>query len=203
MINSDKNLSGLLATKVSSEFCRPAMVLSLSEDKQFYSGSMRAVGIDDFRKIINDSGNAICSGHEKSAGVTIPANKFFDVYDFIENALQSVEFVQKIDVDVRLSVPQISSYLVNNFKEVNNISGNGFPPILVAVEDVDDYDVTQLSRGKHLCIKSDDVSFIKWNFTDWDDIKPSGKFSAVGTLEESYFGKKVTQQLIINDFNFT
>ena len=38
---------------------------------------------------------------------------------------------------------------------------------------------------------------------DWDDIKPSGKFSAVGTLEESYFGKKVTQQLIINDFNFT
>ena len=203
MINSDKNLSGLLATKVSSEFCRPAMVLSLSEDKQFYSGSMRAVGIDDFRKIINDSGNATCSGHEKSAGVTIPANKFFDVYDFIENALQSVEFVQKIDVDVRLSVPQISSYLVNNFKEVNNISGNGFPPILVAVEDVDDYDVTQLSRGKHLCIKSDDVSFIKWNFTDWDDIKPSGKFSAVGTLEESYFGKKVTQQLIINDFNFT
>ena len=93
--------------------------------------------------------------------------------------------------------------IVNNFKEVNNISGNGFPPILVAVEDVDDYDVTQLSRGKHLCIKSDDVSFIKWNFTDWDDIKPSGKFSAVGTLEESYFGKKVTQQLIINDFNFT
>ena len=86
---------------------------------------------------------------------------------------------------------------------MNNISGNGFPPILVAVEDVDDYDVTQLSRGKHLCIKSDDVSFIKWNFTDWDDIKPSGKFSAVGTLEESYFGKKVTQQLIINDFNFT
>ena len=208
MIDADKNFAGLLANKVCGEFCRPVIVLYNGEDDRYYNGSMRATGIDDFRAIINSTGIGVCEGHEQAAGVTIPKDKFFDFYDKIEYLLKDYTFVQKVDVDVQISVPQISSYLVSKIKAINKITGNGFPQVLVAVTNVTDYSVREMSGGKHMAIDcANNVSFIKWNILDWGSVDSGKSVSVIGTLDESFRHGKwhetiKTSQIILTDYKF-
>ena len=65
MIEGDSNFTGLLANKAVSDFCKPVIVLH--NEKEAYQGSMRVVGVDDFRAMINSTGLATCEGHEQAA----------------------------------------------------------------------------------------------------------------------------------------
>lgn len=201
LISDAKNFAGLIANKACADFNRPVIVLQDYGDN--YSGSMRSVGVDNFQKIISDSNYAICAGHEMAAGITIPKNNFFLLYNYIEEQLKDYSFKQEISVDVELSVNQINSYLIKQLKLINKISGKGFPAVIVKLSDVSDYKINKMSNGKHLSLKTNDVSFIKWNFSDWNSVLPDAKLSAIGTLDENFFAGKHSYQLIMDDFVFT
>lgn len=202
MLEDSKNLSGLIANKVANEYCKPALVLSTSEDGTEYSGSMRSVGVDDFRAIINSTGLAVCEGHEMAAGITIKKNNFFNFFDAIEDALKDYDFVQKVDVDIQVSVPQISSYITAKLKEINRITGNGFKQVLVAVLDADNFTIKRMSEGKHMSVKFDNVAMVKWNIDNWDNVDEHKKISAIGTLNENKFMGNVKSQLVMTDYKF-
>ena len=48
------------------------------------------------------------------------------------------------------------------------------------------------------------VTFIKWNFTEWDDLwdLEDKEFYGVGQLDSGFFGRTYYRQLILNDFKF-
>lgn len=201
-IDADGETAGLIGNKLLEKYQRPLFVLKTSGN--IYAGSMRAVGLDDFAKIVNDTGIGTCMGHELAAGAFIPIDKFDEFKDKIEEALQDIEFVQSFDVDIQLDAEQITDELIRQIKDINKISGSGFHPITVMIGEVADYTVGDMSSGKHLKITTPNVTFIKWNFNDWDDMwdLEDKEFYGVGQLDSGYFGRTYYRQLILNDFKF-
>ena len=82
---------------------------------------------------------------------------------------------------------------------MERISGTDFEPITVMIE-TDDYEVSNMSKGKHLKIIDNNTGmiFVKWNYNgSWDF---SGTFKAIGTLEKAHYGRNDYLQLTIQDF---
>lgn len=201
-IDADGEVAGLIGNKLLEKYQRPLFVLRTSRD--MYAGSMRAVGVENFLQIVNDTGIGQCMGHELAAGAFIPIDRFEEFKSKIEDVLKDVEFKQTIDVDIQLDQEQITDTLIRTIKDVNKISGSGFPPITVMIGEVNDYEIGNMSKGKHLKITTPNVTFIKWNFNGWDDLwgADDKEFYGVGQLDSGFFGRTYYRQLILNDFKF-
>lgn len=194
-------LGGLLATRASDKWKRPCIVLHDTPDA--YAGSMRATGVENFSKIINDSGLGECAGHENSAGIMIPKENFESLKTYVENAMSTIGSVTTdITVDVHIERMQITPFLIARLREINRITGPGFPTISVCIENIKNYTIKRLSQGKHLCIETPDMKFIIWNFNKWDDVKEHGVLNAIGTIDESFFMGKRTNQMLMQDYLF-
>lgn len=201
-IDADGEVAGLIGNKLLEKYQRPLFVLRTSGDT--YAGSMRAIGVENFAQIVNDTGIGQCMGHELAAGAFIPVNRFEEFKNKIEDALKDVEFKQTIDIDIQLDEDQITDTLIKTIKDINKISGTGFPSISVMIGEVADYTIGDMSKGKHLKIETPYVTFIKWNFNGWDELwdLEDKEFYGVGQLDSGFFGRKYYKQLILNDFKF-
>jgi len=201
-VDVDAEVAGLMGNKLLEKYQRPLFVLRTVGNS--YAGSMRAIGIDNFTKIVNDTGIGSCVGHELAAGAFIPINRFEEFKNKIEDVLRDVEFVQSCDIDIQLDAEQVTDILIKQIKDINKISGSGFAPITVMIGEVSDYEVGNMSGGKHLKITTPNVTFIKWNFNGWDDMwdLEDKEFYGVGQLDSGYFGRTYYRQLILNDFKF-
>lgn len=194
-------LGGLLATKASDKWKRPCIVVH--DTPEWYAGSMRATGVEDFRAIVNSSCLADCQGHENSAGIVIQKETFEEFKDYIETSLaQLPSFSTDTEVDLHIERMQITPFLINKLKQINRISGPGFPTINVLIENVQRYTIKKMSQGKHLCVEVPDMKFLSWNFNNWDEVIEDGSMSAIGTLDESFFMGKRSVQMIISDYIF-
>ena len=202
-VNAEAEVAGLIGNKLLEKYQRPLFVLKETSEGT-YAGSMRAVGVQNFAQIVNDTGIGKCMGHELAAGAFIPIDRFEEFKEIIEDVLKDVEFKQTIDVDIQLDNEQITDTLIRAIKDINKISGSGFQPITVMIGEVDDYTVGDMSKGKHLKITTPNVTFIKWNFSGWDDLWDlDGKeLYGVGQLDSGFFGRTYYRQLILNDFKF-
>ena len=194
-------LGGLLATKASDKWKRPCIVVH--DTPEGYAGSMRAVGVEDFRAIVNSSGMADCQGHENSAGIVINKDRFMEFKTYIESTLSQMKtFSTDTDVDIQLERMQITPFLISKLKQINRISGPGFPTINILIENVQRYTIKKMSQGKHLCVEVPDMKFLSWNFNNWNEVIEEGSMSAIGTLDESFFAGKRSIQMIISDYIF-
>lgn len=193
-------LGGLLATKASDKWNRPVVVVR--ETDRGYAGSMRATGVDNFSKIVNDSGLGECMGHENSAGILIPFENMEALRSHIESSLVDMTVTTDQVIDLYIERMQITPFLIGKIREFNRISGAGFPSLKVLIENVGKYTVKPMSQGKHLCVEVPDMKFLYWNFNKWDDVAEEGILSAVGSLDESFFAGKRTTQMIMQDYIF-
>lgn len=193
-------LGGLLATKLSDEYKRPCIVVHEGSDN--YAGSMRAVGVDNFSKVVNDSGLGECMGHENSAGIVIPKANLDALKSHVETELKDLTIQLAKDVDIRLDRVQITPFLLDKLAEINRITGANFSTVTVAIDNVQDYTVKQMSQGKHLCIEVPDMKFLYWNFNDWENIAENGIMSAIGVVSLSFFAGRKTVQMLMQDYNF-
>lgn len=200
--DSEYGISGLVANKLLEEYQRPILVLKDIGDS--YAGSMRAVGVDDFRKICNDSGLAQADGHELASGITIQKENYNSFVQYIEDHLQ-LDFNEEIDVDVQLEVSDITRSLIEKIKLIDRISGTGHKPIKVMVENIDEYGVGQMSDYKHLVIKPRDyLLMIKWNFNgSFEDMEDhrlmNDEVSVVGSLDYGFLGRQFMLKLICDE----
>lgn len=200
-IKDADNLSGLLATKLTATYHKPCLVLHDTGDN--YEGSMRAEGVENFSKLVNDSGLGQCLGHENSAGICIPKSNFEQFQHYIEDVLSTIHFEQNLVVDLTLDRAQITPFLLSAFTRINRITGKNFEAVKVMIDNVKKYEIKQLSQGKHLSVNTPDMKFLYWNFADWDKVEDGGTFSAVGTLSENNFMGRKSTQMILEDFHFT
>lgn len=196
-------VSGLLANKVLGQYQRPVVITQETVDQsgeEVYSGSLRATGVEDFSKMVNKTRYAKAMGHSNAAGFIAKKKNIDKFKDKIEEELKDVEFKQYATVDIQLTQRQISKELINNLSALNRISGQGFQPISVMIEDIDDYEVGYMSGGKHTKITTPYMMFIKWNSDDWETIPDDASIAAIGTLEQGYIGRKFYYKMIMNDY---
>lgn len=204
-INSDANINGLIGNKLLGVYHRPLIVLkSETIDKiPYYVGSIRAVGVKDFRQMCEDAG-AIANGHELSAGIKIEQSKFKTFLDTLNNELANCTFETDIQVDAQVDISDITSDLIDHIKVLDRISGQGFKPIRFLVDGVSDYTVSQMSQGKHLIVNSNGINFIKWNWTgSFEDMIENSLMCVplkfIGTLNSGYIGRNYMSQMIVDE----
>lgn len=195
-IDTDYGISGLIGNKLLEKYQKPILVLKKNEDT--YAGSMRAVGVKDFRQMCNNSQLAEANGHELASGIEIPRKNFAEFTSYIEETLPDKPEDTTIDVDIMLDISDITRKMVDMIKKIDRISGQGFKPVRVYIEEIDDYDIGQMSNYKHLVLKpcnNDKLWIIKWNydgsFEDMEDHSMmNDEFCAVTTLDCGFFGRK-------------
>lgn len=196
-IDVNEGVAGLLANKLMGVYQRPILVLKQDGDQ--YIGSARGCGIEDFRQVLIDCG-AKAEGHELACGCFISIDELDAVRERLENALADVEYEDKRVVDIQLDIQQVNKPLIDNIKVLNFISGTGFKPITVMITGIIDYDVGDMSKGKHLKIAAGDTILLKWNYAgDFDEFDDT-PFSVIGGLNNGYFGKTFYNQVIIDDY---
>lgn len=198
-------INGLLANKLLEKYQRPILVLK--DCGNTYSGSVRAVGIEDFRSIIVDSELATSEGHELAAGVEIPKENMDAFVSYIEDKLSTIETTTSIRADIQLNVDDITRNLINRIKNLDRISGNGFEPIKVYVNEITSYDVSNFSNYKHLVIKPKDyLLLIKWNWNgSFDEMEDNSiveeELEIVATLDSGWLGRSFVLKAICDEIN--
>lgn len=200
-VETDASIGGLIGNKLLEIYKRPLFVLTGKENGEYF-GSMRGIGLDDFAKIVNDIGIGRCLGHELAAGAFIPVDRFDEFKEKTEDSLKDIEFKQEVDVDIHLDAEQINEHLIRQLKKINVISGKNFPPITVMIDGIKIFDIGYMSNGKHIKLGGGGLYFIKWNCGEVD-VEKGMILSAIGQLDLSWFARRLTQQMIMNDFKLT
>lgn len=192
---SDAGVSGLMGNKLTGIYQRPVIVVNKTDNGYFGSG--RGYGTEDFRQMCENC-NVFSQGHSEAFGIRI--NDLAEFHNKIETEFVNYEFKTETVADVLLNAEQITGDLIDNFKVVNKISGEGFKPLTVMITGITDYTVGNMSNGKHLKISLGDVCLIKWNFCgDWNELD-GRPLTVIGELDSSFFGRKYTKQVIISDY---
>lgn len=209
-VETNAEVKGLIGNKCLELYHKPVIILSnriaVNEEtgeveKHEYFGSARATGVKDFKWYVDNTGLVGSGGHPLAFGLWFDAEVLEDFQNALEDALKDVQFIQETTVDIQISQDQITDDLIRQLKMLNRISGQGWPQISVMVSDINNYEVGQMSGGKHLKLIADEgkLLYIKWNFSG-DLEQFDGPVSAIGTLDSGFFGRNYYRQLIMNDF---
>lgn len=202
-IDTSYGISGLLGNKLLEKYQKPILILKDCGDT--YSGSMRAVGVPDFRKICNDSKLAKCDGHELAAGISIKKEDLDKFTLYIEETLPKLDTNVSVDVDIQLDISDITRNLIEKIKMIDRISGTDFKPVKVFIDGINEYEIGQMSDYKHLVIKPNDyLQIIKWNFDgSFDEMEDrsmmNDELQVVGVLDSGWLGRKFSLKVICDE----
>lgn len=202
-IDTPYGISGLLGNKLLGKYQKPILVLKDTENA--FSGSMRAIGVDDFRQICNDSGLANAEGHELASGITIKKSDIDKFESYIEEIFPELKSDLSVNVDIQIDISDITRKLVENIKKIDRISGTNFKPVKVFINGIDEYEIGQMSDYKHLVIKPNDcLQIIKWNFDgSFDEMEDhsmmNDELEIVCTLDSGFFGRKFVLKAVCDE----
>ena len=90
-------------------------------------------------------------------------------------------------------------------KAINNVSGEGFKPLIFKVVDIDEYGIGSFKQGKHLVITpSDNIQLIEWNTSaDYEELEDDALMNTplevIGELDSGWFIKKFMLKVIVSD----
>jgi single-stranded-DNA-specific exonuclease len=207
-IEAKNSISGLIGNKLLNKYQRPLLILkkSVIDDKKYYAGSARAVGVGNFNKLCKKTGLCQADGHDNAFGVKILVEELGEFDEKIKLLLENIEFKQPtIKVDMILNLSDINNDLINKLKEVNKISGSGFKAINVMINDITNYCISDMSNKKHLVIKpSDYFDIVKWNFQgSFEEMEENAMLdeplSFIGVLDSGFIGRKFSLKLICDE----
>ena len=202
VIEETYGINGLIGNKLLEKYKRPVFILNEKDNE--YAGSVRACGMEDFKTMCEETELCSCAGHELAFGINILFNCLEDFREQINEALSEIEFMEEIDVDCELDVADVTESFIQKVKEIDRISGTGFPPLTFSIT-IEDYEVSSMSQGKHLVLKTPDIWFIKWNFNgDWGELEDAALFNVpiqcVGTLDSGRIGRNYVRRMVMNHF---
>lgn len=202
-IDTPYGISGLFGNKLLEKYQRPLLILKDCGDT--WAGSMRAVGVDDFRKMIEESKLAEAKGHELASGVEIPKKNFKKFINYMKKTLDKIEPKVEVTVDIRLNIEDVTRSLIDKIKLIDKVSGTGFKPIRAYIDGICDYEIGQMSDYKHLVIKPQPYIYvIKWNFDgDFEEYEEhammNDEVSCVVSLDSGFLGRTFVLKLVCDE----
>ena len=133
-----KGILGPCSGRIAEKFNKPSIIMTLSHDGKYYSGSGRSVGDIDLLGIVKTSNNIDLNksgGHKAACGVTVPVEKFEGFWYDVQNATANIPkeaYRPKIEAIGKLPINYISPELYLLIKEYEPF-GEGFQkPAFVA-----------------------------------------------------------------------
>lgn len=211
----NKGVIGIVASRLSEYYYKPAVVLTLSNG--LATGSARSIlgfdlykAIDSCRDLLENFG-----GHTYAAGLTLRLENIADFKErfqrYVEENLHAEQQVPQIEIDAELHFAEITHTFFNTLQKFAPFGPDNSKPIFVTHNVVDYQKRCRLvgQGNKHIKLDVRDLtggptmSGIAFNATDAENtikyINSGMPFHICYTLEENNFNGKKSIQLMIKD----
>ena len=211
LVASDKDypvgIAGLVANKLSEEFCRPAIVIKTGE--KISSGSCRSIPEFNIILALTQCSSLLAQfgGHSQAAGFSLPTRNLPHLLESLlqmaTTQLEGIDLRPQLDVDAEVTLPELGG---DTFQIIQKLApfgrGNPQPAFLSrGVEVVDSR--TMGSNEEHLRLK------VKQENIVWDGVgfglgnylaEVSSRLDIVYNLEIDRWGGEERLRLNILDF---
>lgn len=202
---SEKSVSGLVATKLSRKYDKPTLVLTYDEDRNVYFGSGRGIEkvFESFKEWCNETELFnFAQGHANAFGVEIKKDNLSKLIDKISKEKASKDFTYEVD---KLYINETNKNDVDLLIKYKNIVGGKVEPITLGFKDLTVQRKNIYIKNKTVSFNVSGCSFISWGTSDEviDAIQTgftdSVSINMVCEPFESNFNGKKQNKLIIKD----
>ena len=206
-----KGVVGIVASRLSEEYYRPAIVLTKSEE--LITGSARSVPGFDIYKAIDSCRDLLenFGGHIYAAGLSLREEnlgKFTEQFEaYVSENIKPEQLISRIDIDAVIDFKDITSKFFRILKQFNPFGPENMKPVF-CTKRVYDYGSSRLV-GKdleHLRLEVIDndsknvMTGIAFGMYEHNEhIKSSKPFDICYTLEENNYNGKTSIQLMVRD----
>jgi single-stranded-DNA-specific exonuclease len=218
----NKGIVGIVASRLTEEFHRPAVVLTNSPNSNMISGSARSVqgfdlysAIDSCRDLLDNFG-----GHLYAAGLSLlPENLelFKEKFEkYVEQTILPEQLEPQIEIDTVITLADITPKFVRILKRFNPFGPGNMKPVFCSRELIDFEGKSRLigKDNTHLKLVLSDidrnnclngVAFHSGEMRNYDmanilkHIQSGGKIDICYTIEENTFNGQTDTQLMVKD----
>ncbi|MDR1403873.1 MAG: single-stranded-DNA-specific exonuclease RecJ [Tannerellaceae bacterium] len=206
-----KGVIGIVASRLTEKYYRPAVVLTKSSE--LITGSARSITGFDIYKAIESCRNLLenFGGHTYAAGLSLReenleafTNRFLE----LANAeINTEQMIPQLDVDVVLELKDITQKFANELKKMNPFGPDNQKPVFCSLN-VRDYGTSKLvgKESDHIKLELIDdsskipIHAIAFGMSEYFNyIKSMKPFHICYTLEENTYNGATTLQLFIKD----
>jgi single-stranded-DNA-specific exonuclease len=206
-----KGVIGIVASRLTEKYYRPAVVLTKSSE--LITGSARSITGFDIYKAIENCRDLLenFGGHTYAAGLSLREENL-DIFTnrFLELAnveIDTEQMIPQLDIDVVIELKDITQKFANDLKRMNPFGPDNQKPVFCSLS-VRDYGTSKLvgKESDHIKLELIDdsskipVHAIAFGMSEhFDYIKSMKPFNICYTLEENTYNGMTTLQLFIKD----
>ena len=215
--NIDKNLTGLVATKIANEYQKPTLILNetTAEDgSTIWQGSGRIFtqsNFTTFRKFLDESGYfEYCQGHEGAFGAAIRDEKVIPFTQYSNDCLADFDFTPKYYVDFIFDASILTGADVLQIAGYDNLWGQGVEEPFILVKDIR---ITKenISLLKETTLKitlpadGQDISLIKFGSSNEEYQSLCSELgyvtiNVIGHFQKNVWNGNISPQIQIEDY---
>jgi single-stranded-DNA-specific exonuclease len=210
-----KGIIGIVASRLTEKFYKPAIVLT--ESNGYISGSARSITGFDIYKAIESCKDILVNfgGHTFAAGITLEEERL-DLFksrleSFADKYMEAEQMIQTLDIDLSLELKEINAKLLFDLKRMNPFGPDNQKPIFCSFN-VKDSGTSKLVGRELEHIKLDlvddstkeiipAIAFGMHSFFEY--IKSGKSFDVCYTIEENTHNNKTNIQLLIKDIRIS
>ena len=213
----DKNLTGLVATKIANEFQKPTLILNETHDKEgnlVWAGSGRIFSQSNFttfREFLDDSGYfEYAQGHQGAFGCAIKNVNIEPFTNYANTELADFDFTPKYYIDLEYDANYLIPADILNIANFDNLWGQGVeePFILVKNLKVSKENIALLKETTlKITIPADgqNISLIKFGSSksEFDSLCSDLGYvtiNVIGHFQKNVWNGNVSPQIGIEDF---
>lgn len=207
-----KGVIGIVASRLTEKYYRPAVVLTKSSE--LITGSARSVSNFDIYKVVESCRDLLenFGGHTYAAGLSLKEENLQRFKErFQQIAAQEIvpeQLVPQIDIDAVLDLKQINAKFMSDLKKMSPFGPGNHKPVF-CTHGVQDYGTSKLVGREQEHIKleiidsksaSSPIHGIAFGMSRFNaHIKQMKPFDICYTIEENTYNGNTTLQLMIKD----
>ena len=171
LVASDKGypagIAGLVASRLSEEFYRPAIVIKIGE--QVSSGSCRSIPEFNIISALNQCSRFLAEfgGYSKAAGFTLPTKNLAHFQQHLSQLattqLAGVDLRPRLNIDVKVTLPELGGDTFKIIQQLAPFGHGNLPPTFLSCR-VEVIDCQTMGNGGHLRLK------LRQGGTVWDGV---------------------------------
>ena len=213
----DKNLTGLVATKIANEYQKPTLILNetVQEDNTIlWAGSGRIFSqsaFTTFRSFLDNSGYFdYATGHEGAFGAAIQDDKVCAFTDYANHALANFDFSQKYFIDLIYDAEILTADDIFQIANYDGLWGQGVeePFVLVRNIRVTNENISLLKETTlKITVPADgqDISLIKFGSSSEEYEKLCSELgyvtiNVIGHFQKNVWNGFMSPQIAVEDY---
>lgn len=209
----NRNLTGLIANQLASQYKRPVLLLVDQQDGSF-SGSGRNYNyheLNNLKECLQDTTLfEFAEGHQSAFGAAIKEEQLDTFLEKLDTLMPEGNLMEdNYIVDFILQADDFSVDMIREITKLRTLWGKGFDEPLIAVENipVNDNNFTIMGKNQsHIKFVHNDITYVKFWAKEKDMMNFEGQdviVNVVGRCDVNIWNNNFSYQVIINDYMIT